>query len=136
MNVMMFADSHEIVSRYDDSIDDFRRVFRRNDVDFGAPDDFFAFARILKHNIQLRGNLSILAKAVMVKERQVSLRTILTIIAVASGGEDVANSGRDMSRPVNLVVDFLIEAGGCSRIDAEHPDSPCSPVAGDTTGTV
>jgi TonB family protein len=127
--MMFFSDSQEIVSRFGDSIDQFRCVFRANDVDFGTPDDFFAFARTLKHDTELRGGLSTLAKSVMAKEKEVSLRTILTIIAVASGGPDVANSGRDMTRPVNLLIDFLIEAGGCSQINSEDPDSPCSDAA-------
>jgi TonB family protein len=127
--MMFFSDSQDIVSRFGDSIEEFRRVFRANDVDFGTPDDFFAFSRTLKHDTQLRGGLSALAKSVMAKENEVSLRTILTIIAVASGGPDVANSGRDMSRPVNLLIDFLIEAGGCSQINSEYPDSPCSDAA-------
>jgi TonB family protein len=127
--MMFFSDSQEIVSRFGDSIEEFQRVFRANDVDFGTPDDFFAFARTLKHDTQLRGGLSALAKSIMAKENEVSLRTILTIIAVASGGPDVADSGRDMTRPVNLLIDFLIEAGGCSQINSEHPDSPCSEAA-------
>jgi TonB family protein len=127
--MMFFSDSQEIVSRFGDSIEEFRRVFRANDVDFGTPDDFFAFSRTLKHDTQLRGGLSALAKSIMAKENEASLRTILTIIAVASGGPEVANSGRDMSRPVNLLIDFLIEAGGCSHINSEYPDSPCSEAA-------
>jgi TonB family protein len=63
----------------------------------------------------------------MARENKVPLRTILTIIAVASGGPDIANSDRDMSRPVNLLIDFLIKAGGCVQISSEYPASPQHP---------
>ncbi|WP_433963972.1 hypothetical protein [Tunturiibacter gelidiferens] len=70
----------------------------------------------------------------MERESHVSLRTVLTILAVASGGPDVATSDREISTPVNLIIDFLISVGGCSRISAEHPDSPCSESAVDPEG--
>jgi TonB family protein len=124
-----FSDSQEALSRFGDYIEEFQSVFRSNDVDYGTPDDFFAFARSLNYDAQLRADLSAQAKSVMARENKVPLRTILTIIAVASGGPEVANSDRDMSKPVNLLIDFLIRAGGCIQINSgypspEQPDSP------------
>jgi TonB family protein len=117
-----FSDSQETVARFGDYIDEFQNVFRSNDVDYGTSDDFFAFARSLNYDAQLRHSLSAMVKSIMAKEDRIPLRTILTIIAVASGGPDVANSDRDMSRPVNLLIDFLIKAGGYIQISSEYPD--------------
>jgi TonB family protein len=119
-----FSDSQETISRFGDYIDEFQNVFRSNDVDYGTSDDFFAFARSLNYDAQLRDSLSALVKSIMAREDKVPLRTILSIIAVASGGPDVAISDRDMSRPVNLLIDFLIKAGGCIQINSEYPHSP------------
>jgi TonB family protein len=119
-----FSDSQETISRFGDYIDEFQSVFRSNDVDYGTSDDFFAFARSLNYDAQLRDSLSALVKSIMAREDKVPLRTILTIIAVASGGPEVAISERDMSRPVNLLIDFLIKAGGCIQINSEYPDNP------------
>ena len=69
------------------------------------------------------------ARAVIEKEANVSLRTILTIIAVASGGAEVATSDREMSVPINLVAESLIRDGVCSQLHADDPDSPCSNLA-------
>ena len=118
-----FSDSQEIVSRFGDYIDEFQNVFRSNGTDFGTSDDFFAFARTLNYDAQLRASLSDQVKSLMARENKVPLRTILTIIAVASGGPNVASSDRDMSRPVNLLIDFLIKAGGCVQISSQYPDS-------------
>jgi TonB family protein len=118
-----FSDSQETVSRFGNYIDEVQNVFRSNDVDYGTSEDFFAFTRSLNYDAQLRASLSALVKSIMAREDKVPLRTILSIIAVASGGPDVANSNRDMSRPVNLLIDFLIKAGGCIQITSEYPDS-------------
>jgi TonB family protein len=119
-----FSDSQETISRFGDYIDEFQNVFRSNGVDYGTSDDFFAFARSLNYDAQLRDSLSALVKSIMAREDKVPLRTILSIIAVASGGPEVAISDRDVSRPVNLLIDFLIKAGGCVQINSEYPDSP------------
>ncbi|NYF52584.1 energy transducer TonB [Tunturiibacter gelidoferens] len=121
-----FSDSQETISRFGEYIDELQDFFRSSGVAFGVPDNFFTFARRLQKDTQLRADLSVLAKTFMERESQVSLRTVLTILAVASGGPDVATSDREISLPVNLIIDFLISVGGCSRISAEHPDSPCS----------
>jgi len=123
-----FSDSQEAVSRFGDYIGEFQHAFRSSDVDYGTPDDFFAFARALPYDAQLRGSVSVLAKSVMARENKVPLRTILTIIAVASGGPEVATSERDMSKPVNLLIDFLIKVGGCSQMISELPDIPASEI--------
>ena len=60
-------------------------------------------------------------KAVMESQTNVSFRTILTVIAVASGGPEIASSEREMSIPVKLVIESLIGVGVCSQLTAEHP---------------
>jgi TonB family protein len=116
-----FSDTQETVSRFGDSIDDLHDVFRCNDVDFGSPEDFFAFARTLKYHSDLRGDVLRVVKAVMESETDVSFRTILTVIAVASGGPEIATSEREMSIPVKLLIESLIGVGVCSQLTAEHP---------------
>jgi TonB family protein len=121
-----FSDSQETISRFGSSIDELQVFFRTSAVPYGEPDDFFAFARKLRKDTQLRANLSVLAKSIMERENEISLRIFLTILAIASGGPDIATSEREISSPVNLIIDFLISVGSCSQISAEHPDSPCS----------
>jgi hypothetical protein len=126
-----FSDSQETISRFGNHIEELQDFFRSSGVAFGAPDDFFTFARRVQKDTQLRADLSVLARSFMERESQVSLRTILTILAVASGGPDVATSDREINTPVNLIIDFLISVGGCSRISAEHLDNTCSESAVD-----
>lgn len=123
--MIYFSDSQETASRFADSIEEFRRVFRSNNIAFGTPEGFVQFSRSIPKNPQLGEDLAVVAKSIMARETAISLRTILTIMAVASGGPDVARSDRDMSRPIDLLIDFLINVGGCSQISSEHPDSPC-----------
>ncbi|MDQ2833535.1 MAG: hypothetical protein M3Y50_07270, partial [Acidobacteriota bacterium] len=123
--MIYFSDSRETASRFADSIEEVRYVLRSNNIAFGTPEDFIPFSRSLARHPQLCADLSLVVKSIMSNENAISLRTILTIIAVASGGLDVASSDRDMSRPIDLLIDFLIHVGGCSQISSEHPDSPC-----------
>jgi TonB family protein len=116
-----FSDTQEIASRFADSIADLQDVFRCNGVDFGAPEDFFAFARTLKYHSELRGDVLRVVKTVMEGGTNVSFRTILTVIAVASGGPDVAASERTMSIPVKSVIESLIGVGAWSQPNADQP---------------
>lgn len=130
-----FSDTQEIASRFGDSIEDLHDVFRGNGVDFGLPEDFFAFARTMKYHSQLRDDVARVAKSLMQNEPGVSLRTIVTIIAVASGGPEVAASELEMTGPVNLVIESLMSAGVCSRIHADQLDLPCSDLTGTDFGS-
>ena len=123
MVMAFFSDAQETVSEFGACIDELQDLFRRDAVDFGAPDDFIVFARRLKQDTRLREDLAILTKSMTKRDARVTLRTILTIIAVSSGGPEIAQSGQEMSTPVNSVVDFLIAVGGCSQVDAESLDS-------------
>jgi TonB family protein len=122
----LLSDTQGIASGFGDYIEDLRDVFRCNGVDFGLPEDFFAFARTMKYHSDLHWDVARVAKAVTEKEANVSLRTILTIIAVASGGAEIATSDSEMSIPINLVAESLIRDGVCSPLHVDDPDSPCS----------
>jgi TonB family protein len=117
-----FSDTQETASRFGDYIDDLHDVFRCNGIDFGSPEDFFAFARTVKYHSELRGDVLRVVKSVMESETDISFRTILTIIAVASGGPEVATSDREMSMPVKLVIESLIGVGARRQHDSEQPD--------------
>ncbi|HEX3374838.1 MAG TPA: energy transducer TonB [Edaphobacter sp.] len=115
-----FSDTQEIAWRFGEYIDDLHDVFRCNDVDFGAPEDFFAFARTLRYHSELRGDVLRVVKSVMESGTNVSFRTILTVIAVASGGPEIATCEREMSVPVKQVIESLIGAGAWSQPNADH----------------
>jgi hypothetical protein len=109
-----FSDTQETAACFGDYIADLHDVFRCNDVDYGAPEDFFAFARTLKYHSELRGDVLRVVKSVMESGTDISFRTILTVIAIASGGPDVAKSDRKMSVPVTQLIESLIGVGSCS----------------------
>src|SRR5258708_23052597 len=81
-----FSDPQETATRFADYVEDLQDVFRCNGIDFGSPEDFFAFARTVKYHSELRGGVLRVVKSVMVGETNISFRTILTVIALRSGG--------------------------------------------------
>ena len=117
-----FSDPHETALRFGDFIDDLHDVFRCHGVDFGSPEDFFAFARTLKCHSELRVDVLRVVKFVMDSEANISFRTILTVIAVASGGPDVAASDREMSVPVSLIIESLTGVDAYSHFNVDRPD--------------
>jgi TonB family protein len=118
-----FSDPQEIASRFGVYVEDFHDVFRCNGVDFGSPEDFFTFARTMKYHTELRDDVMRVVKFVMGQETNISFRNLLTMIAVASGGPDVAKSDREMGTPVNLVIESMIGVGDCSQINTDQPDT-------------
>ncbi len=120
----ILLDAQETVDRFGVYIQELRAILKANSLKFGSPDNFFEFARRLQSDDLLRTDLSRMAKFLIARESDtVSLRTILTIIAIASGGSTLAETNRDLSKPTNIVLDFLISSGNCSLIDQEHMDT-------------
>jgi TonB family protein len=121
--MIFFSDPQETASRFGDYIDDLHDVFRCHGVDFGSPENFFAFARTVKYHSELRRDVMHVVKSVMESETDILFRTILTIIAVASGGPDIGTFDSEMSTPVHQVIESLIGVGTSRRLDADLPDS-------------
>jgi outer membrane biosynthesis protein TonB len=119
-----FLNPQETAHRYGDYIEELRAILAANNIKFGSPDNFFAFARRLQSDDLLPGDLSRMVKSIIERETDtVSLRTILTIIAIAVGGSAVTEANRSLSKPLNLVLDFLVRSGDCIPADPEHMDS-------------
>src|ERR1700751_4736325 len=119
-----FSDTQETTRRFGDYVEDLHDIFRCNRVDFGSPQNFVAFARTVKHQSDLRNDVMRVVRSLREEETNISFRTILTIIAVASGGPDIAASDAEMSVPVQLIVESLNSAGPDSQHNAEQADSP------------
>ena len=105
-------------------IDEVQHVFRDNNLDFGSPFDFRIFAKSLKKDPVLREDLAVLTRSIMERENNISLRTVLNILAIASGGPDLDTSDSDMSQPVNLLSDFLLNVTGGSQTIVQDSDVP------------
>jgi TonB family protein len=131
-----FSDPQETVSRFGDYIEDFHDVFRCNDVDFGCPGDFFTFARRLNYDSELRCDVLRVVKTVMEGETNISFRAILTIMAVGSGGPDVTESKRQMSVPVNLIIEALTVDDARSEFKAAPSDGSYSDFSEDETAQI
>jgi len=123
LTMNFFLDPHGTARRFGNYIEDLHDIFRCNRVDFGSPQDFVAFAQTVKHQGELRSDVMRVVKSLREDETNISFRTILTVIAVASGGPDVAMSDQDMSVPVQLIVESLNSVDPCSQHNADHPDS-------------
>ncbi|HEY6414141.1 MAG TPA: energy transducer TonB [Edaphobacter sp.] len=116
----------EISYRYGDYVEEFQSILAASSIKFGSPDNFSAFARRLQSDALLSADLDRMVRSIIQRESgNISLRTILNIIAVASGGHTITEPHRDFSNPMQLVIDAMIASGGCSPDDAAHLDHLC-----------
>src|ERR1700723_1365047 len=96
-----FFDVQETSSLFAGNIEEVQQVLRANHVDFGTPFDFLTFAQTLQDDSQLRSDLAVRVRPLMDGEKKISLRTVLSIIAIAIGGPDLVTSDWDKSQSVN-----------------------------------
>jgi outer membrane biosynthesis protein TonB len=117
----IFLDPQETAERFELYIQELRAILKANNLKFGSPENFFAFVRRLQSDDLLPADLSRMVKFIVERENSiVTLRTMLTIIAIASGGPAMAEANRDLSKPVNVVIDFLIRSGNFGPAEPEQ----------------
>lgn len=128
----LLSDVREISFRFGPDIQEVQHLLRANHVDFGTPFDLPTVAQALESDPKLREDLTDLARSIMKREKNISLRTVLNIIAVASGGPQIATSEEDITQPINTLDDFLINVGG-NPVNPQNTDSLSSelPSGGD-----
>jgi TonB family protein len=121
--MVYFSDARETSNLFGGYIEQVQQALAANRVHFGSPTDFLTFTETLETDSRLRNDLAVLARSFMSGENNVSLRTVLSIIAIASGGPDLATSNGDMSQPVSVLVDFLISVSGSTPSTSKDHES-------------
>jgi TonB family protein len=120
----IFSNTAQIADRFGDYIEELRAILVANNIKFGLPDNLSEFARRLHSDDLLPGDLSRMIESIVDREGdQVSPETILTIIAIAIGGPAVGEPACDLSKPVKLIVDFLIHSGNYPVDRIDNPDT-------------
>jgi TonB family protein len=108
----------EISARFGDYIEEFQAILTTNGIKYGSPDNFSSFARRLYSDDLLSADLDRMVRSIILREDgNISLRTVLTIIAIATGGNAVAEPHRDLSQPQQLVINALVNSGGYGPSD-------------------
>ncbi len=122
----LFSNPQEVSFRFGDYIEEFQAILSANDIKHGSPDNFSTFTRRLYSDDLLAADLDRMVRSIILRESgNISLRTILSIIAIATGGDEVAEPTRDLSQPWQLLIYALIRSGGCSPTDPDHLDDLC-----------
>lgn len=123
-----FLDAQEATQRFGDHIAEFSSLLDANHLRHGAPDDLFEFAGRLESSHQFRVDLAALARSVMRRERDELLLTdMVSIIAAAVGGPSIAETRRDITRPTNVLMEFLLGTG-CWRQFGSASRASAAPV--------
>jgi TonB family protein len=103
-----FSDTRETSARYGRYIAEFQELCQRHEVSSGTPEDFYRLAHKLAHDERFRADFCTLTRSVAQREAgRLTLTRILTIIAIAMGGQNVDATSTAGAVPVSLVVVFL-----------------------------
>jgi TonB family protein len=125
-----FADAHETTERFGKYIDEYRELFRKYDVSFGSQEDFFRLTPKLAYDDRFRVDFSELTKNIGQREEgRLTLTRVLTIAAIAIGGEQIEGLGSGSAVSVSLVVVFLAGVGGWSEREMDEAAPDFSPRA-------
>lgn len=113
-----FANTQEIAQRFGKYIAEFQELFRTNEVAFGSLEEFFRLAPRLARDEGFREGFTALTRSVQGREEgRLNLTDMLTIVAIASGGDGVRTVGEAGTVPVSLLVVFLAGLGGWNETD-------------------
>jgi TonB family C-terminal domain len=130
-----FSDTRETSARYGTYITEFRDLCKRHELSYGTAEDFFRLAPKLAHDERFRDDFCQLAKSVTQRENgRVTLTRILTIIAIAMGGDSVDTIGTAGAVPVSLVVVFLAGVGGWSESEPDLRSATSESIAMSSPG--
>ena len=122
-----FSDTRETSARYGTYIAEFQELCKRHEVSSGTPEDFFRLAPKLAYDERFRADFCQLTKSVAQREEgRLTLTRILTIIAIAMGGEDIDTVGTAGAVPVSLVIVFLAGVGGWSENESDNNTAPAA----------
>ena len=107
-----FLDTQETSQRFGNHIAEFCSLLDTNHIRHGSPDDLFEFAKILESSNQFRFDLSALVKTVAHREGDELLLTdMMGIIVAAVGGPTATNTTADLTKPSNILMEFLLGTG-------------------------
>ncbi|HTJ29768.1 MAG TPA: hypothetical protein VL346_04685, partial [Acidobacteriaceae bacterium] len=107
-----FLDTQEAAQRFGGEIAEFGALLDVNRIRHGSPNDLFEFARLLEHSQQLRSDLSALVQSVVRRaHEEILLTDMMGILAAAVGGSSIAETRVDITRPTNVLMEFLLGTG-------------------------
>ena len=107
-----FLDTQETSQRFSNHIAEFCSLLDTNHIRHGSPNDLFEFAKILESSNQFRFDLSALVKSVAHREGDELLLTdMMGIIVAAVGGPTATNTTADLTKPSNILMEFLLGTG-------------------------
>ena len=120
-----FVDTQETTERFGKYIGEYQELFRKYGVSFGAPEDFFRLTPKLAYDDGFRVDFSALTKDIGHREQgTLTLTRVLTIVALALGGDGVKELGSGSAVSVSLVVVFLAGVGGWSEKEMDAARAP------------
>jgi TonB family protein len=123
----------ELAARFSKYVEELRDFLATSSMHYGSADDLAAVAIRIDAVPSFRDDLASLVRAIILREGGVVPRTnLLEILAIAIGGSEFDQAGREIQQPLGCILDFVNsviakpwnEPPGESRLRPESSSSP------------
>ena len=117
---MLYApESQQLMDRFASEIEDLRTIARLHALPIGSPERLQVLPLRLAKDVRLRSDLTELVRSLQLRDPDLGLPDVLSLLLVAVGGSPSLESRRDMEEVVDLTGGFLASLGGWPGSDVE-----------------
>ena len=105
-------ESQQVLDHFSGEIEDLRTIARLHGLPTGTPDRIAVLPLRLSQDSRLRSDLTELVRSLQMRDSELGLPEILSLILVAVGGSAALTPHRDLAEAVDLTGSFLASLGG------------------------
>jgi hypothetical protein len=110
---MLYApESQQISDRFAGEIEDLQMIARMHRLPTGSPDLLSDLPLRLAQDARLRSDLAEFVRSLQMRDVELALPDVLSLVLVAVGGPSALNRRRDLEEAVDLTGGFLASLGG------------------------
>ena len=117
---MLFAsESQQSTDQFASEIVDLRTLARMHNLATGSPERLMALPMKLSQDGRLRSDLTEFIRSLQIRDRDLALPEVLSLILTAVGGSSALHRNPDLAEPIDLTGGFLASLGGWPGSDVE-----------------
>ncbi len=106
------SESQQVLDRLSGEIEDLRTIARLHGLPTGSPDRIAVLPLRLSQDSRLRSDLTELVRSLQMRDPELGLSELLSLVLVAVGGPAALTPHRDLAEAVDLTGSFLASLGG------------------------
>ncbi len=110
---MLFApEPQQITDQFASEIEDLRTIARMHNLAVGSPERLAALPLCISQDGRLRSDVTEFVRSLQLRDRNLALPDVLSMILTAIGGSSALHRNRDLAEAIDLTGGFLASLGG------------------------